>query len=27
LFVPQTRSKPEAPHPLINGFVKAVCEK
>jgi CTP synthase (UTP-ammonia lyase) len=25
LFVPQTRSKPESPHPLINGFVKAVC--
>ena len=25
LFVPQTRSKPDSPHPLIKGFVKAVC--
>jgi CTP synthase (UTP-ammonia lyase) len=27
LFVPQTRSRPESPHPLIRGFVKAVCSK
>ena len=27
LFVPQTRSRPGAPHPLIKGFVKAVCSK
>lgn len=27
LFVPQTRSKPGVPHPLIDGFVKAVCAK
>jgi CTP synthase (UTP-ammonia lyase) len=27
LFVPQTRSKPTSPHPLIRGFVKAVCSK
>lgn len=27
LFVPQTRSKLESPHPLIRGFVKAVCSK
>lgn len=25
LFVPQTRSKPDSPHPLIKGFVKAIC--
>jgi CTP synthase (UTP-ammonia lyase) len=24
LFVPQTNSKPEAPHPIITGFLKAV---
>jgi CTP synthase (UTP-ammonia lyase) len=27
LFVPQIRSMPESPHPLIRGFVKAVCAK
>jgi CTP synthase (UTP-ammonia lyase) len=27
LFVPQTRSKPKKPHPLIKGFVQAVCMK
>jgi len=27
LFVPQTRSKPDAPHPLIKGFIEAVCGK
>ena len=26
LYVPQTRSVPDSPHPLIRGFVKAVCE-
>lgn len=26
LFVPQTRSKPGAPHPIIKGFIEAVCE-
>lgn len=25
LFVPQTRSKPGAPHPLIKGFIEAAC--
>lgn len=25
LFVPQTKSVPGSPHPLIKGFVKAVC--
>lgn len=25
LFVPQTRSRPGSPHPLIGGFVTAVC--
>lgn len=27
LFVPQTRSKPDSPHPVIKGFVKAVCNR
>jgi CTP synthase (UTP-ammonia lyase) len=27
LFVPQIRSLPDSPHPLIKGFVKAVCSK
>jgi len=27
LFVPQTRSTLDSPHPLIKGFVKAVCSK
>lgn len=27
LFVPQTRSTPGAPHPLIKGFIEAVCKK
>ncbi len=27
LFVPQTKSVPGAPHPLIKGFTKAVCLK
>jgi CTP synthase (UTP-ammonia lyase) len=27
LFVPQTRSRPKSPHPLIRGFVKKVCSK
>lgn len=27
LFVPQTRSKPGAPHPLIKGFLEAVCKR
>jgi CTP synthase (UTP-ammonia lyase) len=27
LFVPQTRSRPESPHLLIRGFVKAACSK
>jgi CTP synthase (UTP-ammonia lyase) len=27
LFVPQTKSVPGAPHPLIKGFIKAVCLK
>lgn len=27
LFVPQTKSLPGSPHPLINGFVNAVCSK
>jgi CTP synthase (UTP-ammonia lyase) len=27
LFVPQTKSVPGSPHPLIKGFVKAVCSK
>jgi CTP synthase (UTP-ammonia lyase) len=26
LFVPQTRSKPGAPHPLIKGFIGAACK-
>jgi CTP synthase (UTP-ammonia lyase) len=25
LFVPQTRSTIEVPHPLIKGFVEAAC--
>ncbi|SCY13989.1 CTP synthase C-terminal region-related (seleno)protein [Desulfoluna spongiiphila] len=27
LFVPQTKSLPGSPHPIINGFVNAVCLK
>jgi CTP synthase (UTP-ammonia lyase) len=27
LFVPQTKSVPGAPHPLIKGFIKTVCLK
>ncbi len=27
LFVPQTKSVPGSPHPLIKGFVKAVCSQ
>jgi len=27
LFVPQTKSKPKSPHPLIKGFMEAVCAK
>jgi CTP synthase (UTP-ammonia lyase) len=26
LFVPQTRSRPEAPHPLVTAFLKAAIE-
>jgi CTP synthase (UTP-ammonia lyase) len=27
LFVPQTRSTAEAPHPIIRGFVDTVCSR
>ena len=27
LFVPQTKSTPESPHPLIKGFIHAVCSE
>ncbi len=27
LFVPQTKSLPGSPHPIINDFVNAVCSK
>jgi CTP synthase (UTP-ammonia lyase) len=27
LFVPQTRSKPDAPHPIIKGFIDAACNR
>ena len=27
LFVPQTKSEPKSPHPLIKGFIEAVCAK
>jgi len=27
LFVPQTRSTPETPHPLVTAFLKAVIDR